>query len=482
MAQNGYENTGYDVVIGLEVHVELNTKTKIFCGCSTAFGAEPNTQTCPVCTGMPGVLPVLNQKVLEKAVAAGLATNCEITRQCKFDRKNYFYPDLPKAWQTSQLYLPICRNGHVEITTKSGSKQVRIHQIHMEEDAGKLLHSPGGTLIDYNRCGVPLIEIVSEPDMCNAEEAIAYLTKLKSIFEYLGISDCKLQEGSMRADINLSVKPVGSDVLGTRTETKNLNSFKAMSRAIEYEINRQIDLLEDGERVVQETRRWDDEKGIGYSMRSKENAHDYRYFPEPDLAPMHLSEEWIAEIQKTIPELPDEKKARYIKDFQLSEYDADLLIRSQHVADIFEKATAVCQKPKEVANFINGDCMRLLNAAGGEEKDIDFTPENLGKLINLVAAGTINKTTAKMIFEKIYAEDIDPERYVKENGLEMMSDDSELERMVDEVIANNPKSVADYQKGKKAAIGFLVGQIMKATKGQANAGKVNQMIQEKLNQ
>ena len=480
---NGYNDTGYDVVIGLEIHVELNTKTKIFCNCSTEFGAEPNTHTRPVCTGMPGVLPVMNKSVLEKAVAAGLATNCDITQQCKFDRKNYFYPDLPKAYQTSQLYLPICRNGHVEIDAAGGGKkQVRIHQIHMEEDAGKLIHDSmnGGTLIDYNRCGVPLIEIVSEPDMTCAEEAVNYFSKLRSIFQYLGISDCKLQEGSMRADVNLSVKPVGSDELGTRTETKNLNSLRAMERAIEFEIYRQIDVIEEGGKVVQETRRWDDDKAVGYAMRSKENAHDYRYFPEPDLAPMFISDEWIAEIKARQPEMPDEKKARYMQDFKLSEYDADLLIRSRHLAEIFEGATDYCGNAKTVANFINGDCMRLLNAEGGEPEDIKLDAENLGKLVKLVDDGKINKTTAKQIFEIMYAENIDPEKYVKDNGLEMVSDDGELEKMVDDVIANNPKSVEDYKKGKKAAIGYLVGQIMKATKGQANAGKVNQMIQEKL--
>jgi aspartyl-tRNA(Asn)/glutamyl-tRNA(Gln) amidotransferase subunit B len=479
---NGYNDTGYDVVIGLEIHVELNTKTKIFCSCSTEFGAEPNTHTCPVCTGMPGVLPVMNKSVLEKAMAAGIATNCEITQQCKFDRKNYFYPDLPKAYQTSQLYLPICRNGWVEINTANGKKKVRIHQIHMEEDAGKLIHDSlnGGTLIDYNRCGVPLIEIVSEPDMTSAEEAVAYFNKLKSTFEYLGISDCKLQEGSMRADVNLSVKPVGSDVLGTRTETKNLNSLRAMERAIEFEIYRQIDVLEEGGKVVQETRRWDDEKGIGYAMRSKENAHDYRYFPEPDLAPMNISDEWIEEIKSRQPEMPDEKKERYMKDFKLSEYDSDLLIRSRYLAGVFEEATEYSGNAKSAANFINVDCMRLLNADGAEPEDIAFDGVALGKLIKLIDAGKINKTTAKQIFEIMYSENIDPEKYVKENGLEMVSDDGALEKMVDEVIAANPKSVEDYKKGKKAAIGFLVGQIMKATKGQANAGKVNQMIQEKL--
>jgi aspartyl-tRNA(Asn)/glutamyl-tRNA(Gln) amidotransferase subunit B len=478
----GYKNTGYEVVIGLEVHVELNTATKIFCNCSTAFGAEPNTHVCPVCSGMPGVLPVMNRKVLEKAVAAGLATNCSITQQCKFDRKNYFYPDLPKAYQTSQLYLPICRNGYVEIETEGGTKQVRIHQIHMEEDAGKLNHEAksGSTLIDYNRCGVPLLEIVSEPDMCSADEVLAYLEKLKSTMEYLNVSDCKMQEGSMRADVNLSVRRCGDPELGTRTETKNMNSFKAISRAIEYEIFRQIEVLEDGGKVEQETRRWDDEKGIGYAMRSKENAHDYRYFPEPDLAPINISDEWLEEIRSTIPELPDQKKARYVEEFKLSDYDAAQITRSRQLAEIFERTVAICDQPKEAANFLIGDCLRLLNADGKEAADLDFSPENLAALLKLVAAGTINKTTAKAVFEKIYADNIDPVAYVQENGLQMMSDDGELDKLISEVIAANPKSVADYKNGKKAAVGFLVGQVMKATKGKADAGKVNAKLVELL--
>lgn len=480
----GYKNTGYEVTIGLEVHVELNTATKIFCNCSTAFGAEPNTQVCPVCSGMPGVLPVLNRQVLQKAIAAGLATNCTITQQCKFDRKNYFYPDLPKAYQTSQLYLPICRNGYVEIMGDEGVKKVRIHQIHMEEDAGKLNHdaASGSTLIDYNRCGVPLLEIVSEPDMCSAAEVLAYLEKLKSTMEYLNVSDCKMQEGSMRADINLSVRRVGETELGTRTETKNMNSFKAIARCIEAEIFRQIELIEDGGEVAQETRRWDDERGIGYAMRSKENAHDYRYFPEPDLAPINISDEWLAEVAKTIPELPDQKQARYMADYKLSDYDAAQLVRSRHLAELFEDTVALCDLPKEAANFLIGEGLKLLNADGKEPSDLNFAPENLAKLLKLVAAGTINKTTAKTVFEKIYAENIDPEAYVKENGLEMMSDDGELDSLIADIVAANPKSVADYQAGKKAAIGFLVGQVMKATKGKADAGKVNAKLTEILTQ
>lgn len=479
---SGYKNTGYEVVIGLEVHVELNTATKIFCNCSTEFGAAPNTHVCPVCSGMPGVLPVLNKGVLQRAVAVGLATNCTITQKCKFDRKNYFYPDLPKAFQTSQLYLPICRNGYLEIATAEGAKKVRIHEIHMEEDAGKLNHEAqsGSTLIDFNRCGVPLLEIVSEPDMTCADDVLAYLEKLKSTLEYLNVSDCKMQEGSMRADVNLSVRRVGDAELGTRTETKNMNSFKAIARAIEYEIFRQIELLEDGGQVLQETRRWDDERGVGYAMRSKENAHDYRYFPEPDLAPINISDEWLEEIRGTIPELPDQKQARYVADYKLSDYDAAQLTRYRKLAEIFESAVQLGAAPKEAANLLIGDCLRLLNAEGKEAADLTFEPEKLAELLKLVAAGTINKTTAKAVFELIYADNIDPVAYVKENGLEMVSDDGALDAMIDEVIATNSKSVADYQGGKKAALGFLVGQIMKASKGKADAGKVNAKLREKL--
>ena len=479
---SGYKNTGYEVVIGLEVHVELNTATKIFCNCSTEFGAAPNTHVCPVCSGMPGVLPVLNKGVLQRAVAVGLATNCTITQKCKFYRKNYFYPDVPKAFQTSQLYLPICRNGYLEIATAEGAKKVRIHEIHMEEDAGKLNHEAqsGSTLIDFNRCGVPLLEIVSEPDMTCADDVLAYLEKLKSTLEYLNVSDCKMQEGSMRADVNLSVRRVGDAELGTRTETKNMNSFKAIARAIEYEIFRQIELLEDGGQVLQETRRWDDERGVGYAMRSKENAHDYRYFPEPDLAPINISDEWLEEIRGTIPELPDQKQARYVADYKLSDYDAAQLTRYRKLAEIFESAVQLGAAPKEAANLLIGDCLRLLNAEGKEAADLTFEPKNLAELLKLVAAGTINKTTAKAVFELIYADNIDPVAYVKENGLEMVSDDGALDAMIDEVIAANPKSVADYQGGKKAALGFLVGQIMKASKGKADAGKVNAKLREKL--
>lgn len=475
--------TTYETVIGLEVHVELATKTKIFCSCSTEFGAEPNTQCCPVCTAMPGVLPVLNKAVLEYAIKAGVATNCDITRKSKFDRKNYFYPDLPKAFQTSQLYMPICKNGHLEIKADDGgTKNVYIHQIHMEEDAGKLLHSQygNGTLIDYNRCGVPLVEIVSEPNMRSAAEAINYVETLRNILLYIEASDCKLQEGSMRVDINLSLRPVGQEEFGTRTEMKNLNSFRAMTRAIEGEIKRQTRILEKGERVIQETRRWDDEKGESYSMRSKEDAHDYRYFPEPDLMPLHISEEMIEELTAQIPELPKDKLPRYLADYKLSDYDAELIIRSKKLADIFEIAVAECNNPKEVANFLNGECVRLLNANNADFDSLIFEPTNLGKLINHITAGKINKTTAKAVFEKMYYENIDPIAYIAAEGLEMVNDDSELEGLIAEVIAANPKVVEDYKGGKQAALGFFVGQIMKATKGRADAASVNKLLKEML--
>ena len=455
----------YETVIGLEVHVELATKTKIFCGCSTAFGAAPNAHTCPVCTGMPGSLPVLNKQVVEYATAVGLATNCKITQYNKFDRKNYFYPDNPQNYQISQLYLPICRDGKVEIETEKGKKFIGIHEIHMEEDAGKLIHDEWEdcSLVDYNRSGVPLIEIVSEPDMRSAEEVIAYLEKLRLIIQYLGASDCKLNEGSMRADVNLSVREVGAEKFGTRTEMKNLNSFKAIQRAIEDERERQIDLIEEGKSVVQETRRWDDTKGYSYAMRSKEDAQDYRYFPDPDLTPVVISDEWIAEIKGRQPEFRDEKKARYISEFGLPEYDADIITLHKKMADIFEKTTAICKLPKKVSNYLMGETMKLLKAANKEPEDIDFSPENFAKLIVLAENGTINGSVAKDVFKKIFEEDIDPEKYVEENGLKMDNDEDALKATIEEIVAKNPQSVEDYKNGKDKAIGFLVGQTMKAT-------------------
>lgn len=472
----------YETVIGLEVHVELATKTKIFCGCSTAFGGRPNSHTCPVCTGMPGSLPVLNKKVLEYAVAVGLATNCEITRYCKFDRKNYFYPDNPQNYQISQLYLPICRNGYVEIETESGGKKVGIHEIHMEEDAGKLIHDEWEdcTLVDYNRSGVPLIEIVSEPDMRSAEEVIAYLEKLRLIIQYLGASDCKLQEGSMRADVNLSVREVGAEEFGTRTEMKNLNSFRAIARAIEGEKNRQIDLLESGEAVVQETRRWDDTKETSYAMRSKEDAQDYRYFPDPDLTPIFVSDEFLEEIKGKQPEFRTEKMKRYKEEFDIPEYDIEIITGSKHMADIFEATVALGAQPKKVSNWLMGETLRLLKEKELDAEDIRFSPEHLAALIALTDARAISSTVAKEVFEVLFEEDIDPEQYVEEKGLKTVQDEGALKETVLQVIAANPQSVEDYHNGKEKAIGFLVGQTMKAMKGKADPASVNQLLKEAL--
>lgn len=472
----------YETVIGLEVHVELATKTKIFCSCSTEFGGAPNTHTCPVCTGMPGSLPVLNKQVVEYATAIGLATNCEITKVCKFDRKNYFYPDNPQNYQISQLYLPIARNGYVEIEVGNTKKKVRIHEMHMEEDAGKLIHDEWDdtSLVDYNRSGVPLVEIVSEPDMRSADEVIAYLEKLRMIIQYLGASDCKLQEGSMRADVNLSVREMGSGKFGTRTEMKNLNSFKAIARAIDGERQRQIDLLEAGREVIQETRRWDDNKESSHAMRSKEDAQDYRYFPEPDLVPIVISDEWIAEIKARQPELRTEKLERYKKEFDIPQYDAEIITGSKKLADIFEATTAICKKPKKVSNWLMVETLRLLKENDMEPEDIRFSPENLAKLIELTDAGTINSSVAKEVFEKIFTEDVDPDKYVEEKGLKTVNDTGALQAVVEKVIADNPQAVADYKGGKEKALGALVGQTMKAMKGKANPGMVNQMLKELL--
>ena len=472
----------YETVIGLEVHVELATKTKIFCGCSTEFGGAPNTHTCPVCTGMPGSLPVLNKKVVEFAIKAGLAANCHIHQYCKFDRKNYFYPDNPQNYQISQLYLPICYDGAVEIETSAGKKTVRIHEMHMEEDAGKLIHDEWEdcSLVDYNRSGVPLIEIVSEPDMRSSEEVIAYLEKLRCTMQYLGVSDCKLQEGSMRADVNLSVREVGTEKFGTRTEMKNLNSFKAIGRAIEGERQRQIELLEEGKQVIQETRRWDDNKESSHAMRSKEDAQDYRYFPEPDLVPIDISEEWLQEIKARQPELRTEKLKRYKEEFEIPDYDARILTGSKQMADMFEAATAICKKPKKVSNWLMVETMRLLKEAGQEPEDMKFSPEHLAKLIELADAGTINSSVAKEVFEHIFREDVDPEKYVEEKGLKTVNDEGALRETIERIVAANPQSVADYKGGKEKALGFLVGQTMKEMKGKANPGKVNEILKELL--
>jgi len=473
----------YETVIGLEVHVELATKTKIFCSCSTGFGGKPNAHTCPVCTGMPGSLPVLNKKVVEYAVAAGLATNCKITQNCRFDRKNYFYPDNPQNYQISQLYYPVCRDGGIEIETEAGGKKtIGIHEIHMEEDAGKLVHDERGenSLVDFNRSGVPLIEIVSEPDMRSADEVIAYLDKLRLIMQYLGVSDCKLQEGSMRADVNLSVREAGQEEFGTRTEMKNLNSFKAIARAIEAEKERQIDIIESGGKVVQETRRWDDNKEYSYAMRSKEDAQDYRYFPEPDLVPVIISDEWLGQIRAAQPELRDEKLERYKKEYNIPEYDAQIITEDKHLADIFEKTTAICNNPKKVSNWLMVETMRLMKENDMEASELSFSPENLAKLIQMADSKEINSQIAKEVFEKIFKEDTDPVKYVDENGLRTVSDSGALRETAKKVIGENPQPVSDYHNGKKKAMGFLVGQIMKEMKGKADPALASQILQELL--
>ncbi len=472
----------YETVIGLEVHVELSTKTKIFCGCSTEFGGDPNTHTCPVCTGMPGSLPVLNKAVLEKAVAVGLATNCNITKNSKFDRKNYFYPDNPQNYQISQLYFPICRDGRVDIEVNGEKKAVRIHEIHMEEDAGKLIHDSwtDSSLVDHNRSGVPLIEIVSEPDMRSADEVIAYLEKLRLIIQYLGASDCKLNEGSMRADVNLSIREIGAPEFGTRTEMKNLNSFKAIARAIESEKKRQIELLEDGKLVIQETRRWDDNKEFSYAMRSKEDAQDYRYFPDPDLVPIVITDEWINEVKKIQPELRDEKRERYKKDFDIPEYDIDIITGSKHMADLFEETISYGSNPKKVSNWLMVETMRLLKEKEMEVEDIKFSAENLAKLIALTEGNVINSSVAKEVFEKLFTENINPDQYVEENGLKMNNNEDELRETIIKVMEENPKSVEDYRGGKEKAITSLVGQTMKIMKGKADPGMVNKILKELL--
>lgn len=472
----------YQTVVGLEVHVELATKTKIFCSCTTEFGGEPNTHVCPVCSGMPGVLPVLNKKVVEYAVRAGLALNCDITRVNKFDRKNYFYPDLPKAYQVSQLYLPICRNGKVEIEVEGEKKHIGIHEIHMEEDAGKLVHDPWDdcTLVDYNRCGVPLLEIVSEPDFRSADEVIAYLTKLRDILMYLGVSDCKMQEGSMRADVNISVMPVGSSKFGTRTELKNMNSFKAIYRAINFESARQIEILENGGKVTQETRRWDANKDATFAMRSKENAQDYRYFPEPDLLPVEISEEWIQHTYDTMPELPEAKRARYVSEYGLSEYDASVLTSDRDIARVFEAVVDKCGNAKEACNMVTGEMMKLMSETSTLPEELEIDADKIAVIIEMVLANKINRNIAKDVFEVVFKENVDPVKYVEENGLGMLNDDSLVEKTVDEVIAANTKSVEDYRSGKEKAFGFLVGQTMKALKGKADPQTVNRILKEKL--
>lgn len=473
----------WEIVMGLEVHTELSTKTKIFCNCSTQFGGEPNTHVCEICSGMPGTLPLLNKNVVEYAVRTGIATNCTITQYNKFDRKNYFYPDLPKAYQISQLYLPICRNGYIEIKGDNGeTKKIRIHEIHMEEDAGKLIHDEWEdcTLVDYNRCGVPLLEIVSEPDFRSADEVLQYLEKLRAILQYIGVSDCKMQEGSLRADINLSVRKKGEEKFGVRTEMKNMNSFKAIGRAIEYEAQRQIELLEDGGTVVQETRRWDDNKGVSTAMRSKEDAQDYKYFPEPDIPPIEISDGYIENVKNNLPELPEEKKQRYMTELGLPEYDTNIITGSVYFVRLFERTVRITGSPKDSANWIMGELMKLLNDSQTLPENMAFDFDSLGKIINLVNSGKINRGTGKKVLEKVFSENVDPEKYVEDNNLAAMTDTGAIKSVIEQVIAENEKSVNEYKGGKTQAFQYLIGQSMRALRGKAPAGEVQRILKELL--
>ena len=476
----------YEAVIGLEIHCELKTKTKIFCGCATGFGAEQNTHVCPVCLGLPGVLPTVNKRVVEFGIKAGLATNCTINKYSKFDRKNYYYPDLPKNWQTSQYDLPIAEHGWVDIDVDGEKKRIRLTRIHMEEDAGKLVHS-GTTIkdsatsnVDYNRTGVPLLEIVSEPDLRSAEEARAYMEKIKAIMEYIDVSNCRMEEGNLRADINVSLRPAGTEELGTRTEMKNINSFKNLEDAINYEIERQQEVLEDGGHIVQETRTFDPARGITLSMRSKENTHDYRYMPEPDLPPIVTSEETIEKYRSELPELPDARRARLEKEYGLSDYDAGIITSSRAMAEYFDAVVATGADPKLAANWIMGDLAKNLNEDGIDITKSPVSAERLGKMIGLIMKDTISGKIAKKVFKEMWTNEDDPEKIVKDKGLVQITDTGAIEAAVDAAIAANPKAVAEYKGGKKKAIGALVGQVMKATRGKANPQMVNKMLAEKL--
>ena len=474
----------YEVVMGLEIHAELSTKTKIFCSCPTEFGGEPNSHCCPVCMAMPGALPVLNEKVVEYAVKAGLAMNCEIAENCKNDRKNYFYPDLPKSYQISQFDEPLCNHGYVEIDTEEGKKRIRILRIHIEEDAGKLNHDEygRGSFVDLNRAGVPLIEIVSEPDIRGPEEADLYFKKVKSILEYIGVSDCKMQEGSLRADVNVSVRKKGDQKLGTRTEMKNMNSFRAIQNAVNYEVERQIEVIESGGKVEQETLRWDELQGKTFSMRDKEDAQDYRYFPEPDLGMIHISKEYIENIKKNLPELPESRRIRYINDFKLPEYDANILTSSKYFSNLFEGAVSICNNPKAVSNWIMSDITGILNEKELEPEEIPFSAKNLADLIILIDKGTISSSIAKKVLPKMFEEEEkDPNKIIEKNGWIQISDEGAIKEVVFKILEANPQSIADYKAGKDRALGFLVGQAMKETKGKANPGMLNKMFLEELN-
>ena len=473
----------YEVVIGLEIHAELKTKTKIFCSCKNEFGGEPNTHCCPVCMAMPGALPVLNEKVVEYAVKAGLATGCTISKDSKNDRKNYFYPDTPRAYQISQFDKPLCEHGSVEIEDDNGNKKdIGILRIHIEDDAGKLNHNEfgAGSLIDLNRAGVPLIEIVSMPDMRSAKEAEKYMRKIKSVLEYIEVSDCKMEEGSLRADVNVSVRKKGAKEFGTRTEMKNMSSFRSIVRAIEYEAERQIDVIENGGKIYQTTLRWDDISGKTFAMRDKEDAQDYRYFPEPDLVAIRLSDEYIENVRKSLPELPESRRERYLTQYKLSEKDARLLTASKYLSDLFEGALKECGNAKAVANWILSDISRILNENEMEPNEIPFTSSELAKLVTLIDKGTISSAIAKKVIEELFENPQDPEIIIKEKGWIQISDEGAIKEVVMKILEANPQSVADYKGGKDRALGFLVGQAMKETKGKANPGMLNKMFLEEL--
>jgi len=478
-------NVEFEVIIGLEVHAQLLTKSKIFCSCSTVFGAEPNTHTCPVCLGMPGVLPVLNRKVVDFALRVGLAVHCEIAHYSRFARKNYFYPDLPKGYQISQYELPLAEHGYVEVITNGKSKRIGVARIHMEEDAGKLLHdermeADSYSYVDLNRTGVPLIEIVSEPEIRTPEEASEYLKNLRGILQYLEVCDGNMEEGSFRCDANISLRPVGQQRLGTRAELKNMNSFKNVQRALEYEIRRQTNILDDGSEVIQETRLWDAAKGVTLSMRGKEEAHDYRYFPDPDLVPLIIDDDWIEEVRGSLPELPQEKRDRFIKEYQVPEYDAEVLTSSKSLADYYEESVRLFPSPKVVSNWVMGELLRRLKGDDRDIEDCPVTPRYLAKMLKMIEDGTISGKIAKTVFEEMYLSGEDPEKLVREKDLLQLTDEEELDRIIEKVLSGNATEVEDYKKGKSKLLGFFVGQVMKETKGKANPKLVNEILRGRL--